>query len=139
MAKRIRASRKPDFLAALIRTAYFPRELPPVFTTRYFSDFCRDQFTFIAGVRNTLAETTRYDTYTAPRVTGGRRNLAVVHPIAQVHLSLEITDHRTEIKKLISRNSRSLYRTHENMAAQKAFEGLDFRAWEVEGEKIRAG
>ena len=65
-----------------------------------------------------------------PRTGKGRRNLAIVHPISQLGLSLLVTNHRSSIQKLIQKNGTSLYRTHEDRAHDKAFAGLDFRRWE---------
>ena len=127
-----RASKQPDFLAALIRTAYLPEEIPPVVTSRYFSSFCRSEYSYLKTQQKSLIKSsTNYDTFTAPRPVGGRRNLALVHPLAQLGISLLITQHRSRIKKIISKTKTSLYRTNEDMAHSKAFAGLDFRSWDA--------
>lgn len=74
---------------------------------------------------------TKYDTFTAPKTNNGRRNLALVHPISQLAISLLLTQHKAKIKKIISRSTASLYRTHENQTQGKAFAGLDFRQREI--------
>ncbi len=130
-------SKLPEFFAALIRHGYFPVEIPPAVTTRYFADFCRSQYAFLRSQQDSLiAKTTNYETFTAPRGASGRRNLALVHPLTQAGLSLLITQNRTRIRKFISENSITLYRTTENLAEGKAFEGLDFRKWDALKTKL---
>jgi hypothetical protein len=121
-----------DFFAALVRSAYFPQELPPTITTKHFAEFCRTNFPVLSAQKNALLKrTTNYETFTAPRLRTGRRNLALVHPISQTALSLLITQHRKAIKGLISNSGTSLYRIEEDASKEKAFVGLDFRLWEV--------
>jgi hypothetical protein len=129
-AAKKKRSKPPEFLAALIRSSYFPREIPPAITTRSFAEFCKSHYSSLKAAQSTLiSKTTNYETFTAPRPGAGRRNLALVHPLSQVGLSLLITQHRTKIRKFVSGSSTSLYRTEENAAASRAFRGLDFREW----------
>jgi hypothetical protein len=58
-------------------------------------------------------------------------NLALVHPSAQLRVSLVLTKHRDKVKSVIASCSTSLYRVTEDMSSHKAFEGLDFRKWEA--------
>jgi hypothetical protein len=123
-------SKPADFFAALIRSSYFPGELPPAITTRTFAEFCKSQYGFLKTQQSMLtSKTTNYETFTAPRTGSGRRNLALVHPLSQAGLSLLITQHRAKIREFISKSGTSLYRTDENIAASRAFSGLDFRKW----------
>ena len=131
-AKKKKASKLPDCFAALIRTAYFPIELPPAFTTKYFAQFCKSNYAALkVEQKNLVGRTTNYETFTAPRGVSGRRNLALVHPLSQAALSLLITQHRAQIRSLIAGSKTSLYRTEEKISEQKAFVGLDFRKWEA--------
>ncbi len=127
-----RPSRQREFLAALIRTAYLPMEIPPVVTAKYFSAFCDTEYNFLKQLQKDLIKgSTNYETFTFPRTVSGRRNLALVHPLAQLNLSLLITKNRSKIKKIIREGGKSLYRTSEDPKKQKAFEGLDFRKKDV--------
>jgi hypothetical protein len=73
-----RASNRSEFLAALIRTGYLPLEIPPAVTTRYFSEFCKSEYSNLKSQKNSLIFlSTKYDTFTAPRPVSGRRNLAL--------------------------------------------------------------
>jgi hypothetical protein len=126
-------SKPAEFFSALIRSSYFPRELPPAITTRTFAVFCKAQYAFLkTQQRELITKTTNYETFTAPRVGGGRRNLALVHPLSQAGLSLLITEHRAKIRKFISQSPTSLYRTDEDISSSRAFLGLDFRKWRSE-------
>jgi hypothetical protein len=132
-----RASNQPEFLAALIRTAYLPLEIPPAVTTRYFSDFCKTEYSSLKTQKSSLIQlTTKYDTFTAPRPVSYRRNLALVHPLAQLGISLLITEHRGKIKEIIRKRGTSLYRTNEDLEWRKAFAGLDFREWETRTARL---
>jgi hypothetical protein len=125
--KKPKATKAARFFSALIRTAYLPQEVPPAITTRYFADFCRDNFAFLKAQQGSLMKTTtNYETFTAPRAKSGRRNLALVHPLAQTNISLLITQHRKPIKDLISKSTTSLYRTEDDLGNSIAFLGLDF-------------
>jgi hypothetical protein len=94
-----------DFLPALVRTGYLPQEAPPAITTKYFSNFCRKQYAFLNSQKGALLKLdTQYETYACPRPKSGRRNFAIVHRLGQLAVSIAITQHRAEIKKLISQN-----------------------------------
>src|SRR5258708_4620773 len=69
---------------------------------------------------------TNYDTYSAPRNVSGRRALAVVHPLAQLGMSLLITERRKEIKAILQKSGTSLYNVSEAASEGRAFAGLDF-------------
>lgn len=121
---------KADFIWALIRSGYFPEELPPVITTKYFSDHCKANYTYwLTNHKNIINLSTIYDVFSVPRATTGRRLLSLVNPIAQIGLSLVISENRISIKNAISRSSISLYETIENINDGKAFNGLNFEKW----------
>lgn len=126
-----------DFLSSLIRTGYFPAELPPVITTRHFAKFCKDEFPFLnSKVGDLLKLSTRYETFTAPRQDMGRRNLALVHPLGQLGLSLILTKYRRKIKNALNGNITSLYSLSEDTKAQRGFKGLDFQQWRERRSEI---
>lgn len=125
------------FFSSLIRNAYFPVELPPAITTKYFADYCRSDYAFLKSQQaNLIGKTTNYETFTAPRGATGRRNLALVHPLNQAGLSLLITQQRAKIRTHIGKSKTTLYRLDQNVQASKAFEGLDFRKWETLKAKV---
>jgi hypothetical protein len=116
-----------DFLACLLKTAYLPEELPPTVTSGEYSDFCRRNYKMVRAQKDQLIKlATNYDTYTAPRNVPGRRALAVVHPLAQLGVSLLITERRREIKSILQKSGTSLYNVSEAALTGRAFAGLDF-------------
>jgi hypothetical protein len=128
----------PEFLWALIRNAYLPRELPPAITTRLFADFCKNEYSFLNAQKIALLKSnTEYETFSAPRHDHARRNLALVHPCGQLAISLAITQHREPIKKLIAKSGTSLYRTN-SYKKEKAFQGLHFGKWNRQIAKIQS-
>jgi Reverse transcriptase (RNA-dependent DNA polymerase) len=120
--------RPRDFLGCLLSTAYLPEELPPTVTSREYSEFCRRHYAVVRAEKDKLIKlATNYDTYSAPRNVPGRRALAVVHPLAQLGVSLMITERRQEIKSLLKKSGTSLYNVAEAPVQSKAFAGLDFK------------
>jgi hypothetical protein len=136
---KLRSLRPRDFLACLLDTAYLPEELPPAVTSREYSDFCRRNYTSLIVEKDKLIRlATNYDTYTAPRNVPGRRALAVVHPLAQLGVSLIITERRRQIRSIIQRSGTSLYDVSEATAQRKAFAGLDFPRRRKLGAKLHS-
>lgn len=120
-------AKSDEFLARLLNSGYLPEELPPTVTSRDFSAFCKRHMKSLLSQRDQLIKlSTNYDTYSAPRNKSGRRELAVVHPLAQLVISLLITEKRREIKTLIIRSGTSLYDTADGSKSDRAFSGLDF-------------
>jgi hypothetical protein len=127
--KKKRSFRK-DFLHALLESAYFPADLPPIFTTKFFSGFCRDNFKIIENNESAFtAKSTQYATFNVPRPNSGRRKMAIVNPVAQLGLSLLITNKRNEIKRILEKSKISMYGLEERLDEGKAFAGLDFDLW----------
>src|SRR5829696_163666 len=128
----------PQFLRALLNRAYFPTELPPVVTAKYFSESCRDNYASLrTDLGNFLRLSTEYATFTAPRGRlASRRQLAVTHPLSQLGLSLAITQNRGRIRQIISSKPHSVYSPDENPSEGRAFAGLDFRRREIEAARI---
>lgn len=113
---------------ALMRTAYLPAELPPIITTKSFSQFCRDDYATLKAQMGALTrQSTQYVNFSIPRTNGNRRLLALVHPKAQIATCLALCNNRSEIKRLLCDNGVSLYDTSEDIKRDKAFKGLDFK------------
>ncbi len=129
MARRPRIF-KDAFLHALIRNGYLPEEVPPVVTAKFFSEHCKTNYSYWNAQTNKLIRlSTEYDVFSVPKTTTGRRLLTLVNPVAQLGLSLIISENRVAIKKKIARSKISLYETEENLAADRAFKGLNFEKW----------
>jgi hypothetical protein len=133
------AAKPSDFLWALVRTGYLPAELPPAITTRLFADYCRSDFAYLNAEKNSLLRlNTNYGAFSAPRSRNSRRVLALVHPLGQLALSIAITQHRREIKKLVNRSGTTLYSFVENLDGGRAFKGLDFKKWDRVRSKLQS-
>jgi hypothetical protein len=114
-------------LESLIRLGYFPFELPPVFTTRNFSD---NLFSIRRNWQKTLKDPknlpkTRYYKFSIPKNTSARRSLALVNPVNQYAISELISSEWNEIKKYISSSSFSTFRA--DFDDQNAIPWEDFR------------
>ena len=64
--------------------------------------------------------------------------MALVHPVAQLAMSLLLTEHRSKIRKVIRGSNATLYSVEEDTISSKAFVGLKFREWESKREQIAA-
>ncbi|WP_081649881.1 RNA-directed DNA polymerase [Fodinicurvata sediminis] len=132
-----RSSPQANFLYALIRSGYLPSEIPPIITTKYFSDYCKNNFKYLKKNRKSLLKkVTKYNTFTSPKPNYGRRNLALVHPLSQLNLSIVVTENRKNIKELIKKNNTSFYIFEEDINNNKAFKGLDFKGWKNRKNEI---
>lgn len=121
---------KDKFLDAILRNGYLPEEVPPIVTAKLFADHCRLNYShWNAEIHKLIRLDTEYDIFSVPRATTGRRLLSLVNPIAQLGLSLIISENRVAIKKKMARSSISLYEIDENLIEGKAFKGLNFQKW----------
>ncbi|MBC8270202.1 MAG: RNA-directed DNA polymerase, partial [Rhodospirillaceae bacterium] len=128
---------KKEFLSCLIATAYFPDEVPPVLTAHNFSQYCRNDYSNFEPEQGRLGRlNTNYETYTVPRTVEGRRNLAIVNPLAQLGLSLAITINKKAIGDIIHENGRTLYSIESDKESRKAFSGLQFEKREEMDRKV---
>ena len=91
---------KSERLKALLASGYFPRELPPAFTTEDFAKYRRSIGNAWAGLPNyPQYPRTNPERFSIPKVTDWRRELAIVNPIAQYHVAKLIADGWQEINK----------------------------------------
>lgn len=135
-----RASRYKDFLDALLSSAYLPDELPPAITGKHYAKFCSDHFKHLEGHQARLLKlSTTYDTFTAPKNTSGRRHLALVHPLAQLSISLLLTKNRTSIRSIVDRKEKmSCYDMSDGTRVGKGFSGLHFSQWREKCAQLSA-
>lgn len=130
---------KKDFLSCLIATAYLPEEMPPVLKTQAFSDFCKANYLKLEPELQRLRKlNTTFETYTVPRTVEGRRNLAIVNPLAQLGLSLALTLNKKAVGDIIFDNKGSLYSVESDRENRKAFSGLQFDQREELERKVLA-
>lgn len=119
------------FFKYLMQTAYLPVEVPPAISARNFAEYCCYSYGSLKCEYVNLSKSnTQYETYSAPRTKNGRRVLSLVNPVAQIAMSLAITDHRAEIRKLLGNSLGSHYSTNTDSVTYRAFKGLEFRRFE---------
>jgi hypothetical protein len=70
---------------------------------------------------------TQFDKFSIPRENGARRDLAVVHPAAQLRVSLILADNHKKIREIITSSGMSLYNCEADLENFKAFKGISFR------------
>lgn len=82
-------------LKTLIERGYFPRELPPPFTTKYFADFYDKSSSKLPKV----VENSRGVLYSCPKLGLARKTLIVTNPQHQTELFKFINDNWKDILK----------------------------------------
>lgn len=107
---------RDERIEALLARGYFPKELPPPFTTRTFAD-CRSNIAtqwsaheagLNAQQRRAYPPTSRYARFDMARKGHSRRMLGVPNPIGQFFLTCEIADHQDELEAISYRSPISL-------------------------------
>ena len=107
---------------ALLGKGYFPKELPPAFTTADFGRLSKDiladwksakVFSFKpikkkAQAFDVRTPTTECEIISTPKLGYARRPISVVHPIAQGLLANEIGEHWPTISKWLQRQRYSI-------------------------------
>jgi hypothetical protein len=91
----------PVIRASFLRAGYFPKELPPCFSTELFAEMCEEldtskRFISVAG------------RFTISRPGGLRRQLAVVNPISQVRVAAVLADRWGEVVAQMKRSKIAL-------------------------------
>lgn len=125
MSARYSRPRIDRVLSALIQTAYLPAEIPPTVTARYFADHIRSNYKTLKSYKPSIP--THFDKFSIPRENGTRRDLAVVHPAAQLGLSTILAQNHKSIRDIIKKTGISLYDTQIDLDNFKAFKGISFR------------
>jgi hypothetical protein len=124
------AKKTAEFLRLLLRTGYLPADVPPIVTAQSFADYARNNYsTLSAQFKSMCKANTKYETYSAPRTRSGRRQLALVHPKAQLTLSIAI-------RNLIKKSSGTCYDVSFARNDFRAFRGLNFSRFTAERLRI---
>jgi Reverse transcriptase (RNA-dependent DNA polymerase) len=138
-----------DRLSALVAKGYFPRELPPVFTTTDFGLHVNDILAEwrangvfrlkpagnVPNKRNTAKRHSyTYDLAYAdleimstPKRGYERRNIAITHPIPQALLSYELARNWKAIQKWLSRQTFSLDEIRLSDRYERSLKGINFQ------------
>ena len=136
-------------LKALLSNGYFPKELPPVFTTVDFGKHSdailtdwqqgnvfgikqAKEFQKIGGKRFRSRFSYKNVPFTDPEVISKpkrlyeRRNIHVTHPIPQALLSKELADHWPKVQKWLSRLKYSEDEITVSSQFERAIKGINF-------------
>jgi hypothetical protein len=127
---------KSDRLRALLAFGYFPEELPPPFTTEPFAKYRK-------VIGNAWANLQSYpktvpERFSVPKVTDWRRELALVNPIAEFHVSKLIADNWVEIDKHLKSASFGVEELSIKSSGDRAVGAPDFRLVSVRHSEISA-
>lgn len=99
--------RKSERFKILLEAGYFPEELPPPFHTSDLAKYRESVSKAWSSLPGEYPKTT-YETYGKPRIKRLRRHLAIVNPIAQLHLSELVADHWIEIRTHLKTSKHSI-------------------------------
>ena len=116
--------RSPRF-KLLLQHGYFPVELPPPYHTRDLARFRNSIASKWSKLPNSYPATVQ-ENYTIPRPSQLRRNLALVNPISQVHLSQLIAANWIEIRKHFRKPQYSFEVPRIELAKDRAIAPPDF-------------
>lgn len=105
-----------DCLKSLLSRGYFPKELPPPFSTETFSKQIDDIERSWSAHEQSLSQQqrkkyppiTNYARFDMARKGHSRRMLAIPSPISQFFLSKEISEHQNDFETLFERSPLSL-------------------------------
>lgn len=130
---------KSDRLKALLSAGYFPEELPPSFTTTDFAKYRRSIGTAWAAVPNyPNYPKTNPERFSIPKITEWRRELAIVNPIAQFHVSKLIADDWQKISKHLNTCSFGVEELLIKSGEDRAVSTPDFRLVALRHSEISA-
>jgi len=115
---------KTERLKALLANGYFPEELPPPFTTK---DLAR----YRNSIWNRWSVISQYprsspEIYNVPRARSRRRDLSIVNPVAQFHLSKIISDEWVTIRNHIKSGGFSIDDVKISYSGSRAVSAPDF-------------
>lgn len=146
-------------LRALVSTGYFPRELPPVFTTRDFghhvSDILEEWRTnkvfsqkFTGSIPNTkkkkrcsfnyIVNHAEIEIISKPKRGFERRNINITHPIPQALLSYELVKNWKAVQKWLSRQTYSLDEIRISEKYERSIKGINFQVHQAKKAYLEA-
>lgn len=151
-----------EIMFALLGRGYFPKELPPVFTTKDFGSDAREilvewqtaklfkpepapKLTVAGkgkvskgGAYTYKLPTPEAEAISCPKKGYERRNVHITHPIPQALLVQEIADNRSTIAKWLARGRFSLDRVQIASSYGRGMKPLNFRAHQARKAYIEA-
>ncbi|MBS4047884.1 MAG: RNA-directed DNA polymerase [Alphaproteobacteria bacterium] len=92
---------------SLLQQGYFPEELPPPFHTSDLARFREHVFASWQAINQDYPKS-MHETFSIPRIKKSRRNLAIINPVAQLHLSKLISDEWKLIHKHLRKSKHTI-------------------------------
>jgi len=130
---------KSERLKALLAAGYFPEELPPSFTTADFAKYRQA----IGTAWESVPGYPKYsrsspERFSIPKATEWRRELAIVNPVAQYHVSKLIADGWVEIRSHIRSCNFGVEDVEIKSGESRAVPSPDFRLVSLRHSEISA-
>lgn len=124
-----------NFLAKFIGSGFFPKELPPPFSSHALShNLAVVGAAWVGDGRS--APTTRADIFTIPRHGRHRRRLSTPNPVSQFYLAKAISENWSTLASHIEKSPITLFKTARSSAATRVFEPIDFSDIEARKNSI---
>ena len=132
---RVRKMRNSDLLKKFVGSGYFPKELPPPFSSKSMADkLAIIEAAWTGDGRS--APTTRADVFTIPRHGKLRRRLSTPNPVSHFYLAKAISEGWNTISQHIDKSPISLFRTTPAPTSTRVFEPIDFDIIEAKKNAI---
>lgn len=146
-----------SILKALLTKGYFPKELPPTFTTETFGQHAREIITewqsaklferkqkkrnktkFKSGSYGYELPNAEMEIISIPKLGFERRNIGITHPIPQSLLTFEIANNYKVIQKWLCRQTFSLDEIKVSSNYARAIRGINFALHRAKKSYIEA-
>lgn len=143
-----------DMLTAILSKGYFPKELPPTFTTTDFGAHSwdilaewKDKGLFkvkpLKGLRNAytyegLSGDIEPEAISTPKRGHERRSMHITHPLPQLLLSYELTANWSHVQKWLSRRLYSDDEIRIGSDFDRSIKGINFKLHEAKKAYIEA-
>lgn len=119
---------RDERINALLGRGYFPKELPPPFTTKPFGDnianvvplWAAHEASLTAKQRRHYPPVSSYARFDMARKGHSRRMLGVPNPVSQYYLANAIAEHQDEFEAIFSRSAISLTPAQINAIGSRA-------------------
>lgn len=128
---------KDKRLRALLGAGYFPDELPPPFNTSLFAKYRKAIGAAWSAIPGDYPRTVP-EIFSIPRAKGVRRDLSIVNPIAEYHVSKLIADNWIDIRKHLVECSFGAEPVEIASAGTRAIAAPDFRLIALRQAEISA-
>jgi len=124
-----------ELLKRFVGVGYFPKELPPPFTSSLLAQHL-EPVTQAWPADGRSGPRTRSDVYSIPRYGRNRRRLSVPNPVSHFYLSKHICENWETIVEHVRRSNISLFKPDASREASRVFDPVDFDQIEARKNSI---